>query len=80
MDKSNSIIDEAFDYRVSKDDKVFITYYGKEVMILTGKNSAKFLARINKAETVEDEQMIMAKITGNFKRGNEKIYNFKGKR
>lgn len=70
---SNSIEDRAFDYRITKDDKIFITWYGKQVKILSGTESLKFLKKINGA-TEYEKQMILAKITGNFKRGNEKLF------
>ena len=41
-------------------------------MILRGKDSEKFLAKIEKTDTIES-QLIMAKVTGNFKHGNEKV-------
>lgn len=41
-------------------------------MILKGKESEKFLVRVAKSDEIEF-QLIMAKITGNFKRENEKI-------
>ena len=72
IDKHNRLQEECFSYRVSKDNKVFIFWHEKQVMILKGKDSEKFLAKIEKAGTLE-LQLIMAKITGNFKRGNEKI-------
>lgn len=71
IDKHNRFDEEVFTYRVSKDKKVFIFWYGKQVMILKGKKSEIFLSRIEKADELE-AQLIMAKITGNFKRGNEK--------
>jgi len=71
IDKRNRLKEEIFSYRVSKDNKVFIFWYEKQVMILKGKESEKFLAKIAKADKIES-QLIMAKITGNFKRGNEK--------
>lgn len=71
MDKRNKLDEEPFSYRVSKDNKVFIYWYEKQVMILKGKDSEKFLARIENADSKE-VQLIMAKITGNFKHGNEK--------
>lgn len=40
-------------------------------MILKGKESEKFLAKISKADSME-AQLLMAKITGNFKHGNER--------
>lgn len=71
IDKHNRFEEEVFTYKVSKDKKVFIFWYGKQVMILKGKDSDKFLARIADAD-LRESQLIMAKVTGNFKRGNEK--------
>lgn len=70
-DKRNKLKEEVFSYRVSKDNKVFISWQGKQVMILKGKESEKFLYKVSEADTIE-AQLIMAKVTGNFKRGNEK--------
>ncbi len=72
VDKHNRLDEEPFSYNISKDNKVFIYWFGKQVTILRGKESEKFLARIRHAETKE-AQLIMAKVTGNFKRGNEKL-------
>jgi hypothetical protein len=76
VDKRNKLDEEFFSYKVSKDSKVFIFWYEKQVMILKGKDRDKFLAKMQNADSKE-AQLIMAKVTGNFKRGNEKI--FKGK-
>lgn len=72
IDKHDRLKEEIFSYRVSKDNKVFLYWYDKQIMILKGKDSEKFLGRISAADTLE-AQLIMAKITGNFKRGNEKL-------
>lgn len=72
IDKRNRLEKEPFLYRVSKDNKVFIFWDEKRVMILKGKESEKFLAKIEKVYKIES-QLIMAKITGNFKHGNEKM-------
>lgn len=71
IDKRNILDEEPFSYRVSKDNKIFISWYGKQVTILSGKQSEKFLSRMENAEG-KDAQLIMAKVTGNFKHGNEK--------
>lgn len=63
--------EEVFTYKTSKDNKIFIFWFGKQVMILKGKESEKFLSRISGAD-FQEAQLMMAKITGNFKRGNEK--------
>lgn len=71
VDKRNKLDEEYFSYRVSKDNKVFLFWYDKQVKILVGKESEKFLLKIQSADSKE-AQLIMAKVTGNFKHGNEK--------
>ncbi|OUA96216.1 ABC transporter ATP-binding protein [Bacillus thuringiensis serovar leesis] len=51
---------------------VLIEYYGKQIIILKGNDAEKFLNKINHANNDKEKQLIMAKITGNFKRGNER--------
>ena len=73
IDKRNVLDEEVFTYRITKDKKVFITYEGKHVTTLSGKKAEDFIKRIQNAEG-KDAQLIMAKVTGNFKRGNEKLF------
>ncbi|MGM7700568.1 hypothetical protein ACSVDE_02520 [Pseudalkalibacillus sp. Hm43] len=72
IDKRNRLKESPFGYRVNKDQTVFVDYQGKQVKILKGKDAEKFLRKMDAAEDEKAEQLIMAKITGNFKRGNEK--------
>lgn len=72
IDQRDKLKEEPFSYRVSKDNKIFLFWNDKQVMILKGKDSEKFLAKIDRANSFE-AQLIMAKITGNFKHGNEKM-------
>ena len=71
IDKRNRLKEKPFSYRVSKDNKIFIFWCEKQVMILKGKESEKFLVKVEKADTIESK-LSMAKITGNFKHRNEK--------
>ncbi len=71
IDKRNRFVDDVFSFRTSKDNKVFIFWQGKQVMVLKGKKAEKFLAKITGLEHRE-AQLVMAKITGNFKHGNER--------
>jgi hypothetical protein len=71
VDKRNKLDEEPFSYNVSKDNKVFIYWFGKQVTILKEKESDRFLSRVQNADQKEI-QLIMAKVTGNFKHGNEK--------
>jgi hypothetical protein len=72
IDKRNRLGDEPFNYRMTKDNTVFLEYYGKQVKILKGAEAEKFITRIKTGKNTTDEQLIMAKMTGNFKRGNER--------
>ena len=73
IDKRNILDEEIFSYRINKDKKVFISYEGKQVTILSGSKAEKFITDIAEADG-KDAQLIMAKVTGNFKRGNEKLF------
>jgi len=62
-----------FAYKIAKNQKAFISFCGKQVTVLSGKDAENFIAKIAHAGDSE-AQLIMAKITGNFKRGNEKAF------
>lgn len=70
-DKRNRLTEEIFAFHENKAGKVFISWRGKQVKILQGKSAQKFLARVNGLEHGA-AQLMMAKETGNFKRGNER--------
>ncbi|EJV82947.1 hypothetical protein [Bacillus cereus] len=72
IDKRNRLDDMMFHYRVTKNNIVSIEYYGKQIIILKGNDAEKFSNKINRASNEKEKQLIMAKITGNFKRGNER--------
>jgi hypothetical protein len=63
--------DLGFSYRASKDGKVFIAWHGKTVTTVKGREAERLLAQLTEADET-DAQLIMAKATGNFKRGNER--------
>ena len=73
VDKRGILDEEVFTYKITKDNKVFISYEEKQVTTLSGKKAEDFIRKIQ--NTVgKDAQLIMAKVTGNFKRGNEKLF------
>ena len=76
IDQRNILDEEVFTYKIMKDQKVFIFYGGKQVTTLNGKQAADFIAKIGQIEG-KAAQLIMAKVTGNFKRGNEKLFKQK---
>jgi len=75
IDKRNRLDEAPFSYKVTKNNTVLIDYNGKQVKLLKGKDAEKILEKIKIAEDKKAVQLILAKITGNFKRGNERIVN-----
>ena len=57
-----------FSYRATKDGTVLIDWQGRTVRTLRGETASRFLRRAER----EDEQALMQRATGNFKRGNER--------
>ncbi|MBM6616366.1 hypothetical protein [Bacillus suaedaesalsae] len=72
IDKRKRLDEIPFTYQVNKNNTIFIDYYGKQVKVLKGKEAVQFLKKIQNAQDEKALQLIMAKITGNFKRGNER--------
>lgn len=77
IDKRNRLDEKVFTYRISKNNTVFISYEGKEIKIVKGKEAERLTGRIQSATTDKEVQLALAKITGNFKRGNERTVNKK---
>ena len=59
-----------FSYLITKDQDVFISWHGSLRKRLNGQDASRFIAKVQFANAAE-AQLIMARITGNFKRGNE---------
>lgn len=70
-DKHGYLETEPFDYWISKEGKVFISWEGKQVKILAGKEASRFATKVGSLDT-KAVQLWLAKLTGNFKRGNER--------
>jgi hypothetical protein len=56
-----------FDFTAT-DDEVTITHRGKRATVLRGRRAADFLDDVE----TEDPQQLMARVTGQYKRGNER--------
>lgn len=59
---------EGFDYDV-RGGEVVISHHGRRATVLRGKAAARFLADV---EDGADDQELMARVTGNYRRGNER--------
>ncbi len=71
MSGRKSVDDGAFDYQERKGGTVVISHNGRPVTTLRGAQAAKFARRVEPLEGRE-AQLLMARVTGNFKRGNER--------
>lgn len=60
-----------FSYRATRSGMVFVDFHGRAVTTLRGKAAERFLARIAAMDDAA-QQVEMARVTGNFKRGNER--------
>ena len=62
---------EPFDWRVTADSRVLVSRGGKQVVVVAGESGAKLATQL---ETADDErtQQLLARATGNYKRGNER--------
>ncbi|WIV55210.1 hypothetical protein [Amycolatopsis nalaikhensis] len=58
-----------FAFRTDEQGTVTITHHGRPAGTLRGAAAARFLAA---AERGDDPQLLMARVTGNYKHGNER--------
>ncbi|NUP86293.1 MAG: hypothetical protein HUU30_11150 [Burkholderiaceae bacterium] len=61
-----------FTYRVRKNGEVQILHLGRVASTLRASDAVDFLTEIETGDE-SDAQQLMARITGNYKRGNERL-------
>jgi hypothetical protein len=57
-----------FAYTTRKNGEIVITHHGRQAVVLRGRLAGKFLDQVEK----KDPQEVMARFTGNYRRGNER--------
>ncbi|HEY8169521.1 MAG TPA: hypothetical protein VIH24_00315 [Candidatus Limnocylindria bacterium] len=62
---------EPFSFVTRADGTIVIRYHGAPVTLLRGRAAERFTTRVDGADVVAAQQL-MARATGNFKRGNER--------
>ncbi|KRF13932.1 hypothetical protein ASG90_14060 [Nocardioides sp. Soil797] len=60
---------EGFDYTLRKDGTVVITHHGQVATLLRGRRATDFLDDVENG----DDQELMARVTGNYRHGNERV-------
>lgn len=63
--------EQPFSWRSRSDGSIVIRYHEAPITLLRGRAAERFAARIAVADTLAAQQL-MARATGNFKRGNER--------
>jgi hypothetical protein len=63
--------DLGFSWREAHGGVVEITFHGKLVTTLKGERAAEFLAEVD-GVSLDELQQLLARVTGQFKRGNER--------
>ena len=71
MPPEDPLADEPFSFVTRADGSIVIRYRDAPVTILRGKSAARFATRAAGADPAAAQQL-MARATGNFKRGNER--------
>jgi hypothetical protein len=70
-DRRHKLDDEVFTYLATKDGKVFLYWRGKHVKTLIGAEAMRFTSGLSDLDQ-KATQLLLARLTGNFKRGNER--------
>ena len=71
MEKPDPLAGRPFSYATRADGSILISYRAAPVTILRGRAAERFAARLDDTDDGAAQQL-MARATGNFKRGNER--------
>ncbi|MBP6530475.1 MAG: hypothetical protein KA260_10165 [Burkholderiales bacterium] len=67
----NNDRDLGFTYRSRKTGEIQVLHHGKVAATLRGTDAVDFVAEVEHGDAA-DAQQLMARLTGNYKRGNER--------
>jgi len=65
------LVDDPFDWRSTADGQVLVSRGGRVVTTVRGQAANRLLGRLERAGD-EETQQLLARATGNYKRGNER--------
>jgi hypothetical protein len=72
-DARGRLEDERFGHRLTKDGHILVSFDGRQVTAVGGRRAERLAAELQAAGAdVARMQMLLAKVTGNFKHGNER--------
>ncbi len=64
--------DLGFSYRLRKNGDLEVLHHGRVAATFRGRDAADFRDEVKSASS-DEAQQIMARVTGNYKRGNERL-------
>jgi hypothetical protein len=70
----SSLAEDPFEYRVTKDGSILISRGGRQIAIVAGTRAARLITRLESGDE-EAQQQALARITGNYRHGNERPVN-----
>lgn len=71
IDRRGRLDDDPFDYQVTKNGQVLVSRGGRQVATVAGPRARKLVAVLERGDE-RTVQLALAKITGNYKHGNER--------
>jgi hypothetical protein len=63
---------EGFDYQISKAGELTVTHFGRFATRMSAKQARSVISKLESASE-EMRQQLLARLTGNYKRGNERL-------
>jgi hypothetical protein len=72
VDARGRLVEDPFAYRVTKDGKVLISRGGRPVVTVGGPAAERLTAWLENASDEPQIQQLLARATGNYRRGNER--------
>ena len=66
-----SLAGASFTWRATGDGRVLVSWQGRPVKTVTGDRARRLLEQLNAADSVQ-QQLLLARATGNFRRGTER--------
>ena len=64
------LADSPFAYRIPQDQRVLVRRGGRQVAVVAGSRAVRLIAALGRDD--DADQQLLARVTGNYRRGNER--------
>ncbi|SDU84441.1 hypothetical protein SAMN04488563_6653 [Jiangella alkaliphila] len=69
---TDPLAEDPFDYQLTKSGPIRVSRGGRLVVTVGGREADRLAAALERAADEHERQLLLAKVTGNYKRGNER--------